>query len=76
MFKNNRSDSVKVKWVCAMDEDEVTAYQCTVCGQIYADEDDAIACHKSSEPIAAWACGRCGSAYESREEARKCCSAV
>jgi rubredoxin len=59
-----------------MDEDEVTAYRCTICGELYAEEEDATACHGSSEPIDAWACGRCGSVYEGREEARKCCSAL
>lgn len=59
-----------------MDEDEVTAYKCTVCGAIYEEEDDATACHGNSEPIEAWACGRCGTIYESRDEAKKCDSAV
>ena len=59
-----------------MDEDEVTAYRCTVCGQLYAEEEDATGCHGNSEALAAWACGRCGAVYESRAEARACCSAL
>ncbi len=59
-----------------MDEDEVTAYKCSICGKFYAEEDEGTGCHGNAEPVGAWACGRCGTVYEGRDEARKCCSAV
>ncbi len=59
-----------------MDEDEVTAYKCNVCGKLYADEDEAISCHSDASPVDAWSCGRCGAVYEDRDEAHRCHSAV
>ncbi len=59
-----------------MDEDEVTAYKCGICGALYSDEEEGTGCHGNAEPISAWACGRCGTVYETRDEARKCCSAL
>jgi len=58
-----------------MDEEEVTAYKCSECGEVYSDEGEANACHGNSIPIEGWACGRCGTVYETRDEAKKCDSA-
>jgi len=59
-----------------MDEEEITAYKCTECGELYTDEEEATSCHGNAVPIDAWACGRCGTIYESRDEAKKCCSVL
>jgi len=58
--------------VILMDEEEVTAYKCTICGTLYLDEQEATDCHGNSMPVDAYTCGRCGTIYEEREEARKC----